>query len=253
MILAYCNHKGGTGKTTTAVNTAAYMHRAGKRVLVVDLDPQGSAALALGVDTDGISTADVLFDGARVTDGVRTAACGVDVLPANLSLVGADLHMAAVRGRETRLYEALLPVQDAYDVVALDCPPSLSLLVVNALVAADAMVVPVQPHFMALHGLHGMMEAVERTRAGVGRCAELLAVALVACDYRQAVTREAVAAVRDYYARAVCRTEVRQSVKLVEAPAHGMPVADYAPKSPAAVQYEALTAELLRRMKRVKT
>lgn len=252
MILAYCNHKGGTGKTTTAINTAAYMHRAGKRVLLVDLDPQGSAGLALGVTADGVTTADVLFSGAPVTEGVRAAACGVHVLPASIDLVGADLELAAVRGRETRLYEALLPVLDKYDVVVLDCPPSLSLLVLNALVAADAMVVPVQPHFMALHGLQSMMDAVERTRAGVGRCAELLAVVLVACDYRQAVTREAVAAVRDYYGRAVCNTEVRQSVKLVEAPAHGEPVADYAPKSPAAVQYEALTAELLRRMKRVK-
>lgn len=252
MILTVVNHKGGTGKTTTTVSVAAFMAKAGRRVLVVDLDPQGSAGLALGIDDahTGPTTHDLLAGHTSIPLAARSTPYGVDIVPAALSLAGADLTLATVRGREHKLREALAPAVASYDVILVDCAPSLSLLTVNALTAADRFLVPLVPHYLALHGLAQLVQFTDELRAGLGTAASLLGVALVACDYRQGVTRQAVDVVRAHYGRKVFRTEVRQSVKLVEAPSYGRPISHYAPTSPAAVQYDALTHEILSRLRK---
>lgn len=251
MILTVVNHKGGTGKTTTAVSLAAFMARARRRVLVVDLDPQGSAGLALGLeaDTEGATMADVLR-GAPIAGAVRTTPHAVDLVPAAIDLAGIDLELVDAPHPERRLERALAPMRDRYDVILVDCAPSLSLLTVNALTAADRFLVPLVPHYLAVHGLAQLEQFAADVRTSYGTGAALLGVAIVAADYRQAATRETVGIIRGHYGRQVFRTEVRQSVKLVEAPSYGRPISHYAPTSPAAVQYDALTHEVLSRLKR---
>jgi len=254
MILALVNNKGGVGKTTCAVNLAAAIARKDRPVLLVDLDSQASASFSVGLNRDELhpSTAELLLERVPASRTIRaTGTEGLDVLAGSMGLVNADLRLADDRDRTDRLRIALSPVAQEYAYIILDTPPSLGLVTVNALVAADAYVVPVVPHYLALEGLVSLLEAVERIRSGVGTVAELLGLALVQVDRRVKMTDELVQLFRGHYKRQVFKTEVPINVRLTEAPSHGQTIFQYDRTATGAVAYRRLADEILYRCRKV--
>jgi chromosome partitioning protein len=251
-IIALVNNKGGVGKTTSAVNLAAGLAAAGKRrVLLADLDAQGSAGLSLGLSRADLSpgVAEVILDGHPVREAIRPSSVkGLDILPGSMTLASADLALSVVKGREVVLKAALTPILGDYDFAVLDCPPSLGLLTVNALTAADFFLVPVTPDYLSLEGLVNLMDAVERIKAGIGRAADLLGILLTLADYRLNVTEEIGRMIRGYYGRLVFKTEIRGNVRLKEAPSFGKTIFDYDKGSAGAEAYQELTKEVLQRI-----
>ena len=250
-ILALVNNKGGVGKTTSAVNLAAGLAALGRKVLLADLDAQGSASLSLGLSRAELKpgAAEVIIEGRPIRNAIRASYIeGLDILPASMALASADLALSGIRGREAILRNAIEPVRQEYDVAILDCPPSLGLLTVNALTTADYFLVPVTPDYLALEGLVNLLEAVERIRAGIGTTAELLGILLTLADYRLNVTEEIIGMIRKHYGRAVFKTEIRGNVRLKEAPSFGKTIFDYDNGSHGADGYRALTKEILARM-----
>jgi chromosome partitioning protein len=253
-ILALINSKGGVAKTTTAVNLAAGLAGKTRRVLLVDLDAQASASMALNVHRAALrpSAADVLLEGMPIRQALRhTAVEGLDILPGSMELVNADLALADVRLRERRVQEALAPIASDYAFVILDCPPSLALLPINALVAAEAFLVPVTPHYLALEGLVNLMAAVERMRRGIGTVAVLLGIVLTMVDYRTRATSEIAEVIRSHYSAQVLKTEIRMNIRLTEAPSFGQTIFDYDSRSTGAEAYRRLAAEVLQRSRRM--
>jgi chromosome partitioning protein len=253
MILALVNNKGGVAKTTCAVNLAAALAKPTRGVLLVDLDSQGSASFSLGVARADLkpSAAEVLLDGMPIRSALRhTAVAGLDLLTGSMDLANADLALADMRGRESRLKEALAPLRNDYPIIIIDNPPSLSLLPINALVAADAFVVPITPHYLALEGLVNLMGAVERLRQGMGVQAKLLGLVLTQVDYRTKVAAEIAGMIREQYKAKVFKTEIRVNVRLTEAPSFGRTILDYAASSSGAEAYRSLAAEVLQRCRK---
>jgi len=251
-IIALVNNKGGVGKTTSAVSLAAGLVAAGKRrVLLADLDAQGSAGLSLGLSRADLSpgVAEVILDGHLIREAIRPSSVkGLDILPGSMTLASADLALSVVKGREVVLKAALTPILGDYDFTVLDCPPSLGLLTVNALTAADFFLVPVTPDYLSLEGLVNLMDAVERIKAGIGRAADLLGILLTLADYRLNVTEEIGRMIRGYYGRLVFKTEIRGNVRLKEAPSFGKTIFDYDKGSAGAEAYQELTKEVLQRI-----
>ena len=253
MILAIVNNKGGVGKTTTAVNLAAALAGRKRRALLVDLDSQGSASLSLGVPRAELSpsSAEVLLEGESLSGAIRkTRVEGLSLLTGSMALANADLMLAETRGRESLLKEVLDPVREDYRFILVDCPPSLSLLPINALVACDYYIVPVVPHYLALEGLVNLTDAVERVRQGIGTEASLLGFLLTMVDYRLRVTHEIVKMIRDHYQEKIFETEVRVNVRLTEAPSFGQTIFDYDHSSTGAQAYRRLATEVLQRVKK---
>ena len=253
MILAIVNNKGGVGKTTSAVNLAAGLVAEGRRVLLVDLDAQGSASLSLGLPRSDClpGTSEVILKGLPVRDAVgRSYVEGLDILPGSMGLASADLYLSDKNGRETVLKDALSPILADYDYLVLDCPPSLGLLTVNALTAADRFITPITPDYLALEGLVNFMEAAERIKAGIGTVAEPLGILLTLCDYRLNVTDEIKGMIRRHYGSLVFRTEIRGNVRLKEAPSFGKTIFDYDAGSTGAEGYRNLTQEVLKKLKK---
>ena len=254
MILALVNSKGGVAKTTTAVSLAAALAGKGQRTLLVDLDSQGSASLSLGIGRDSLkpSSADVLLDGMPIRQAIRkTGVEGLDLVAGSMDLANADLALSDVRGREGRVADALKPIRDDYAFIVLDCPPSLALLPINALVAADAYVVPVVPHYLALEGLVNLLEAVDRIRQGIGTGAQLLGLVLTMVDYRTRSATEIVGMIRDHYGADVFQAEVRVNVRLTEAPSFGRTIFEHDRTSSAATAYADLADEVLKRCRKL--
>jgi len=253
MIIALVNNKGGVAKTTCAVNLSAALAKPARRVLLVDLDSQGSASFSLGVTRADLrpSAADVLLDGMPIQKAIRhTAVEGLDVVTGSMELANADLVLADSRGRENRLKDALTPIRENYGFIIVDCPPSLSLLPINALVAADTFIVPVTPHYLALEGLVNLLEAIERMRQGFGMVASLLGFVLTMVDYRTRAATEIVEMIRSQYQTKVFRAEIRVNVRLTEAPSFGRTILDYASSSTGAEAYRSLAAEVLLRCRK---
>lgn len=253
MKLALANLKGGVGKTTTAVNLAAAFARSGLAALLVDLDPQGSASFSLGVARDAveISSAEVLSgDKAAGEAIVETPFGGIHLLPAALRLAGADLALARKHKPEKLLKQALAPISRRYDVIVIDCPPGLSILTVNALAAADAVIVPVAPHRLDLEALDGFLGLMDGLRPRLGRTPELLGILLTMVDHRTRLTDQVVADIRKQYGAKVFRTEIPINVRLAEAPAEGRPIFDFASWSTGAAAYGLLGGETLRRARK---
>ncbi len=251
MIIDIVNNKGGTGKTTTCVNLAAAMVQQGYRVLLVDLDPQASASLSLGISFDDLSPsiADSLFAASPKSLPIRdTPIAGLDLVTAELDLASADLALADQEDRENRLARLLAPVRAQYDFIFCDCPPSMSMLVVNALVAADGLIIPVTPDYLALEGLVSLTNAVEKAKAGLGISPRLFGIVFTQVNPALNLTKRVTGLVRGHFQDKVFATEVRRDVKLAEAPAESQSVFDYAPASRGAEAYAALAAELLQRI-----
>jgi len=251
-IIALVNNKGGVGKTTSAVNLAAGIAAGKRRVLLVDLDAQGSASLSLGLTRADLTpgTAEVILDGLPIREAIRPSSVkGLDILPGSMTLASADLALSIVKGREVVLKDALTPILGDYDFAVLDCPPSLGLLTVNALTAADFFIIPLTPDYLSLEGLVNFMDAVEKIRSGIGgKVAAPLGILLTLADYRLNVTEEIGRMIRGYYGRLVFKSEIRGNVRLKEAPSFGKSIFDYDNGSAGAEAYRELTKEVIQRI-----
>ncbi len=250
MIIIVINNKGGTGKTTTCANLSAALANLGYRVLLVDLDSQASASLSLGIGRGELapSAADLLFDETSVHEVIRQSDIpGLDVITGEMRLVNADLILAETPGREKRLTDCLERVRGSYDFIFCDCPPSLSMLSINALKAADRFIIPVPPEYLALEGLVGMMSAVDMVRGGMGAEASLLGIVFTLANPITKITREIIALVREQYGNDVFETEIKRDVRLAEAPSHGKSVFEFAPTCRGAEYYMSLAREVLDR------
>lgn len=261
-VIVFANQKGGVGKTTTVVNLAAYLAKAGRRVLVIDLDPQGNATSALGYRGDGPFIYDVLvrgLPGARAVarlEHIGAEPGGVAIMPASSGLAGAEVELVAAFAREHRLRKALseeakdefdFVLKEQFDFVLIDCPPSLGLLTVNALTAADEVIVPVQCEYLALEGLAQLTRTIEMVRQSLNPPLRVSGVVLTMFDSRTNLAQQVADEVRNHYP-ITFKTIIPRSVRLSEAPSRGLPISLYDPTSRGALAYEALAAELLERI-----
>jgi chromosome partitioning protein len=251
MVIAVINNKGGTGKTTTSVSLAAALAGRGYQVLLADMDAQASASLSLGVQWHDLkpSVADVLLGDTEITGVIRMSHIpNLSLMTADMELVNTDLRLANVPGRENRLSECLEAIRHAYDFILLDCPPSLSLISVNALLAADRYIVAVTPEYLALEGLISLMDAVRKLEKGMGKSLNLLGIIFTITQPTLNITRKIIAIVREHYGEKVFQTEIKWDVRLSEAPSFSQSVFDLDPKSQGAKAYAMLTDELIRHL-----
>ena len=255
-ILCLANQKGGVGKTTTSVNLAASLAATKRRVLLIDLDPQGNATMGSGVDKNDLeqSVYDVLVDGAGIPAIVRPAPeSGFSVLPANQDLTAAEVELINEIGREFRLKEALAAVVDDYDYILIDCPPSLNMLTVNALAAADGVIIPMQCEYYALEGLSALLNTVNRVTQLINPQLRIEGILRTMFDGRNSLTNQVTDELRHHFGDKLYSTVVPRNVRLAEAPSHGLPVLYYDKQSKGALAYLALAGEILRRSKQRET
>lgn len=247
-VIAVANQKGGVGKTTTTVNLSACIAARGKKVLCVDIDPQGNTTTGVGVDKDGpeYSVYDVLINGVPAREAiVPTVAENLELLSSRKELSGAEVELVSALSRETVLKRALAPVRDAYDFIFIDCPPSLGLLTVNALTAADTLLAPIQCEYYALEGLSDLMNTVKLVRTHLNPLLDVEGVVLTMFDARTNLSEQVVVEVKKFFKNKVYQTIIPRSIRLGEAPSFGLPINQYDPRCVGAKAYEALADEVI--------
>lgn len=251
-IIAIANRKGGVGKTTTTVNVATAMAAAGKKVLVIDLDPQGNASTSMGIDKRGrmVSSYEVLLGEAKLSQAiVWTEIPNFSIVPSSPDLAGAEIELVDVERREYALKDAIAESAANYDYIIIDCPPSLSLVTINALVAANAVIVPLQCEFLALEGITDLIRNINQIKRKFNPGLELQGVVLTMYDKRNNLTQMVEDDVRNFFGKKVYQTVIPRNVKISEAPSHGKPVLIYDFKCPGSQAYISLTGEVLKREK----
>ncbi len=249
-VLALANQKGGVGKTTTSVNLAASLAATRRRVLMIDLDPQGNATMGVGVDKTALEQTfcDVLLDGLEVGRVVHhIERVGIDLLPANADMTAAEVELMRSDNAEQRLKAAIAPIRADYDYILIDCPPALNMLTLNALVAADGVIIPMQCEYYALEGLTALMDTIEQVRSSVNPALKIEGLLRTMYDSRNTLANDVSAQLIEHFGDRVYRTVVPRNVRLAEAPSHGLPALLYEKTSRGALAYLALAGEMLRR------
>ena len=247
-IVSVANQKGGVGKTTTTVNLSTILAKKGRKVLLIDTDPQGNATSGLGVDKDmELSTYDLLISDALADDIIQdTAVKNLKICPSNINLAGAEVQLVSMMSREKRLKEKLDAIKDDFDYILIDCPPSLGLITLNAFTASDSVLIPVQCEYYALEGLGQLLNTVELVKKHLNNCLYIEGALLTMYDIRTNLSNQVVKEVKRYFENKVYKTVIPRNVKVSEAPSYGMPISIYDPHSKGAKSYEKFTKEFLK-------
>lgn len=255
-IIAICNQKGGVGKTTTAINLSVYLSLSGKKVLLIDIDPQGNATSGLGINKHNIKTSvyDLVIDEIDPRPiVVKTGIDGLSLIPSTISLTGAEVELVGIMGREYRLKKAISPISSEYDFIIIDCPPSLGLLTVNALAAANSVLIPIQCEYYALEGLSQLVNTVKLVKENLNPALEIEGALLTMADFRTKLTGEVIDEVRNFFKGKAYRTVIPRNIRLTEAPGFGKPIALYDKNSIGAQKYEEFMNEMLGVSKKITT
>ena len=249
-VISFSNQKGGVGKTTTCVNMAAYLAKAGRKVLLVDLDPQGNATTGLGFSKSALkkSVYNVLIEEEEVKDNVLdTELENLWLLPANIDLAGAEVELVYKKSREKVLKGALEKISRNYDYVLIDCPPSLGLITINALAAADSVIIPIQSEYYALEGLSQLMNTISLVRQHLNKNLKVEGVVLTMYDGRSLISKQIAAEIKKYFTKKLYEIVIPRTIRLSEAPSHGKPILLHDPKCMGARAYNALTEEFMKK------
>lgn len=247
-IIAICNQKGGTGKTTTAINLASFLAKAGKRVLLVDIDPQGNSTSGLGINKANLTTSvyHVLLNHLELDSIILASAIEkLFIAPSSMDLAGAEIELVNTMSRETVLKSCLDPARLKYDFIFIDCPPSLGMLTLNALTCADSVIIPIQCEYYALEGVTQLLKTINLVRDRLNPQLQIEGVLLTMADYRTNLTNEVIGEIKNFFKEKVYQTIIPRNIRLSEAPGFGKPVVLYDPHSAGAKTYEQLSKEVL--------
>ena len=248
-VISIANQKGGVGKTTTAVNLSTILAKKGKKVLLIDTDPQGNASSGLGINKDvNFSVYDVIINDVEIENTVQqTMVKNLDVCPSNINLAGAEVELVSMMSREHRLKEKIDNQKDKYDYIIIDCPPSLGLITLNAFTASDSVLIPVQCEYYALEGLGQLINTINLVKKHLNKDLKIEGALLTMFDIRTNLSNQVVNEVNKYFENKVYKTVIPRNVKLSEAPSYGMPISVYDPKSKGAKAYDKFVKELLKK------
>lgn len=247
--IAIFNQKGGVGKTTTNINLASYIAGEGFKVLVIDIDPQGNTTSGLGIDKNSLekSIYDVLLTDVKISEAIKTVKFSENLflLPSNIDLAGADIELSSLEDREQVLKKKLKEVQDDYDFIFIDCPPSLGLLTLNALVSSNSVLIPMQCEYFALEGISQLKRTIDKVRNNMNKDLKIEGILLTMFDPRRNLEIQVAEELKSYFGELVFENSIPKNIRLAEAPSHGVPIMIYEPKAKGAEAYESLAAEFL--------